>query len=63
MIISSPLLQKPPKRSKSKDDLIALEKRIELWTKGEFMDLLGVGETIHKDLRFVQDKISQGNIS
>lgn len=47
--MSSPLLQKRSKRSKLKDDLFALERRIELWKKGEFMDLLEEGETIQKD--------------
>lgn len=48
MIMSCPLPQKQSKRSRSKDDLIALERRIGLWKKGEFMDLLEEGETIQK---------------
>lgn len=43
MIMSSSLPQKPSKRSRSKDDLIALERRIGLWKKGEFVDLLEEG--------------------
>ena len=40
MIMPSLLLQKPSKRSKSKEHLIALERRIELWKSGEFLELL-----------------------
>ena len=40
------LLQKPSKNSKSKDHQLALERRLELWHKGEFEELYIEGETI-----------------
>ena len=45
------LLQKPSKNSKSKDHLKALERRIELWTTGDLLDLLKEAETIHRSLK------------
>ena len=50
MIMPNLLLQKPSKKSKSKDHLKALERRIELWTSGELMELLYEAETIQKSL-------------
>ena len=45
MIMPNLLLQKPSKKSKSKDHLKALERRITLWTSGELMELLYEAET------------------
>ena len=51
MIMPSLLLQKPYQISKSRKPLKALERRMDLWTSGEILDLLHEGETIQKDLR------------
>ena len=40
MIMSSLLLQKPSKESKSKDQLKALEQTMELWQSGDILELL-----------------------
>lgn len=45
------LLQKPSKTSKSKDHLKALERRLELWNKGEINLLLLEAETIQQRLK------------
>ena len=50
MIMPNLLLQKPSKKSKSKDHLKALERRIAHWTSGELMELLYEAETIQKSL-------------
>ena len=42
------LLQKPHRRSKSKDHVVAIEHRLQLWKDGLFMDLFKEGETIQK---------------
>ena len=63
MIMPSLLLQKPSKRSKSKEHLIALERRIELWKSGEFLELLKEGATIQKDLRDVIENKTLSEIS
>ena len=45
------LLQKPSKTSKSKDHLNALERRLELWIKGDINSLLLEAETIQERLK------------
>ena len=40
MVMPSLLLQKPSQKSKSKDHLRPLERRLELWESGEVMELL-----------------------
>ena len=51
MIMPSLLLQKPSQKSKSREHLKALERRMDLWTSGEILDLIHKEETIQKDLR------------
>ena len=50
MLMPNLLLQKPSKRSKSKDHLLALERRMCLWYEGNVLELLKEGETIQKSL-------------
>ena len=49
-LMPSLLLQKPSKRSKSKDHVKALERRLDLWKKGEIESLVFEAETIQKRL-------------
>ena len=51
MVMPGLLLQKPSRKSKSKDHLTSLENRMKLWHAGEIMELLKEAETIQKDLR------------
>ena len=51
MIMPSLLLQKPSKTSKSKDNLIALERRMEDWFNGDLQKLLHEGDTKQKGLQ------------
>jgi len=44
------LLQKPSKTSKSKDHVYALERRLEIWHKGNLRSLLNEAETIQSRL-------------
>ena len=55
MIMSSLLLQKPSKNSKSKDHLKLLERCIKLWTSGDLLDLLKEAKIIQKELRIQKD--------
>ena len=48
------LLQKPSKKSKSKDHMLALERRLKLWDEGNLLELLAEGTTI-------QDRITSSN--
>ena len=50
MLMPNLLLQKPSKRSKSKDNILALERRMCLWYEGNVLELLKEGETIQKSL-------------
>ncbi len=50
MIMPALLLQKPSRKSKSKEHTTALSKRLELWEKGDLFNLLHEGETIQKNL-------------
>ena len=52
------LLQKPSINSKSKDHQLALERRLELWHKGEFEELYIEGETIQASLKTIQNPSS-----
>ena len=45
------LLQKPSQKSKSKDRLSALGRKMEFWESGELMELLKEAETIQKCLK------------
>ena len=51
MVMPGLLLQKPSRKSKSKDHFTSLENRMKLWHVGEIMELLKEAETIQKDLR------------
>ena len=49
-IMPALLLQKPAKESKSKDHVKALQRRLELWHKGEFEQLLDESQTLQERL-------------
>ena len=51
MVMPGLLLQKPSRKSKSKDHLTSLENRMKPWHAGEIMELLKETDTIQKDLR------------
>ena len=53
MIMTSLLLQKPSKDSKTKYHTKALERRLQLWTDGHLAELLTEGETIQSSLKLV----------
>ena len=57
------LLQKPSKNSESKDHHLALERRLELWHKGEFEKLYFESETIQASLKTIQNPSSIAEIS
>ena len=63
MIMPNLLLQKPSKKSKAKDDLTALERRMQSWLKGDLMELLHEGEMIQKNLTQQLTKGDIGKIS
>ena len=52
MLMPSLLLQKPSKNSKSKDHSNCLKRRLEMWKKGEFDQLL-------QEIRFIQSNLKQ----
>ena len=62
MLMPNLLLQKPSKNSKLKDHQLALERRLELWHKGEFEELYFEGETIQASLKTIQKPSSIANI-
>ena len=45
------LLQKPSHKSKSKDHLRALERRLELWESGEIMELLKESDKVQNNMK------------
>ena len=45
------LLQKPHEKSKTRNHVSYLERRLKLWTKGDIKDLLAEGRTIQGYLR------------
>ena len=51
IVMPSLLLQKPSQKSKSKDHLRVLERRLELWESGEVMELLKESDTIQKNMK------------
>ena len=57
------LLQKPSKRSKVKDHLKALVRRIDLWINGNIDELLFQGETIQSRLHHINTPKSIGELS
>ena len=63
VMMSNFLLQKPSKNSESKDDQLALERRLELWHKGEFEELCFEGKTIQTSLKTIRKPLSIAEIS
>ena len=63
MVMRSLLLQKPSQKSKSKDHLRALERRLELWETGEVMELLKESDTIQKNMKATNKTTSINEIS
>ncbi|XP_066936770.1 uncharacterized protein [Clytia hemisphaerica] len=76
MIMPALLLQKPSAKSKAKDHTAALKRRLDLWEKGDFEELIREGETIQRHLKSKQtaksiediskefiNKMSKGNIN
>ena len=57
------LLQKPSQKSKLKDHLRALERRLELWELGEVMELLKESDTIQKNMKATNKTTSINEIS
>ena len=57
------LLQKPSKNSKVKDDLTAVERRMQSWLKRGLMELLHEGEMIRRNLTQQLTKGDIGKIS
>ena len=51
MIMPALLLQKPSKVSKSKDHTAALKRRLAIWQRGDFLELLHESETIQKRMK------------
>ena len=63
MVMPSILLQKPSKNSKSKDHVVALERRLLLWENGEIVDLLKEAQTIQDSLPSLNKPKNIGEIS
>ena len=63
MIMPNLLLQKPSKTSKSKENQLSLERRLDLGQNGEFEELLFEGEIIQKLLTSVQKPSAIAEIS
>ena len=62
-IMPALLLQKPSKTSKSKDHLKALERRLEVWNKGDITALFREAETLQQRLPKPQEKSDIASIS
>jgi len=62
-IMPALLLQKPSKTSKSKDNLKALERRLEVWNKGDILALFKEAETLQQRLPKPQEKSVIASIS
>ena len=77
MVMPALLLQKPNKKSKSKDHKMALERRMQQWEDGKILELLKEGKTIQDRLKTPKDlknsikatsqtfieRMSQGNVN
>ena len=63
MVMPSLLLQKPSQKSKSKDHLRALERRLELWESVEVTELLKVSDIIQKNVKATNKTTSINEIS
>ena len=59
MVMPSLLLQKPSQKSKSKDHLRALERRLVLWEPEEVMELLKESDAIQKNLKVATASINE----
>ena len=57
------LLQKPSKTSKSKDHLVSLEMRLNLWKEGDISNLLHEGDTIQERLKITEKGMNIEKIS
>ena len=62
-IMPALLLQKPSKSSKSKDHVEALNRRLDLWSKGEFLKLLDESTTLQSRLPMSYGKKDLATIS
>ena len=63
MVMLSLLLQKRSHKSKSKDHLRALERRLELWESGKVMELLKEIDTIQKNMKATNKTTSINKVS
>ena len=63
MIIPSLLLQKPSKKSKSRDNLEALEQKMEPWQPGDLLELLQKSLEIWRNLKSVKGSKTAAQIS
>ena len=57
------LLQKPSKKSKSREYLVALERRLQLWERGEIKSLLLEVEIIQQRLTSNNDPKNIADVS
>ena len=63
MVLLSLLLQKPSKKSKTKDHCAALQRRLTLWHDGNVLELLKEGATMQDTLKSVNTRNTIGEIS
>ena len=63
LVMPSLLLQKPSQKSRSREHLKSLERRMDLLTSGEILDLLHEGETTRKGLRLSNTPSTVADIS
>ena len=57
------LLQKPEKKSKMKDHIKALERRLKLWDEGNLLELLFEGSSIQERLKSTNMRADIAQIS
>ena len=62
MVLPSLLFQKPSKKSKTKDQCTALQRRLMLWHDGNVLELLKEGATIQGTLKSVMTRNTIGEI-
>ena len=63
LVMPSLLLQKPSQKSRSREHLKSLERRMDSLTSGEILDLLYEGETTRKGLRLSNTPSTVADIS
>ena len=63
MVLPSLLLQKPSKKSKTKDHCAALQRSLTLWHDGNVLELLKEEATIQDTLKSVNTRNTIGEIS